>query len=49
MAGRGVLITPWLFREAAEGYEDITPDARLAIYRRYVDLAREHWARTSMD
>ena len=43
MAGRGVLIKPWLFREAMGGYEDITPDDRLAIYRRYVDLAREHW------
>ena len=43
MAGRGVLIKPWLFREAIGGYEDITPDDRLAIYRRYVDLAREHW------
>ena len=43
MAGRGVLIKPWLFREAIGGYEDITPDDRLAIYRRYVELAREHW------
>ena len=43
MAGRGVLIKPWLFREADGGYEDITPEDRLAIYRRYVDLAREHW------
>jgi tRNA-dihydrouridine synthase 3 len=43
MAGRGVLIKPWLFREATEGYLDITAGDRLAIYRRYVDLAREHW------
>jgi tRNA-dihydrouridine synthase 3 len=43
MAGRGVLIKPWLFREASGGYEDITPEDRLAIYRRYVDLALEHW------
>jgi tRNA-dihydrouridine synthase 3 len=43
MAGRGVLIKPWLFREAERGYEDIAPEDRLAIYRRYVDLAREHW------
>ena len=43
MAGRGVLIKPWLFREASEGYWDIDPEERLAIYRRYVDLAREHW------
>jgi tRNA-dihydrouridine synthase 3 len=43
MAGRGVLIKPWLFREAVTGYWDITADERLHIYRRYVDLAREHW------
>jgi tRNA-dihydrouridine synthase 3 len=43
MAGRGVLIKPWLFREAAGGYEDITAEHRLALYRRYVELAREHW------
>jgi tRNA-dihydrouridine synthase 3 len=43
MAGRGALIKPWLFREAVEGYWDITPEERLAIYRRYVELAREHW------
>jgi tRNA-dihydrouridine synthase 3 len=43
MAGRGVLIKPWLFREAAGGYEDITAENRLALYRRYVELAREHW------
>ena len=43
MVGRGALIKPWIFREAVEGYRDLTPDERLAIYRRYVDLAREHW------
>jgi len=43
MAGRGVLVKPWLFREATEGYWDITADERLGIYGRYVDLAREHW------
>jgi hypothetical protein len=43
MAGRGALIKPWLFTEAADGYWDIGPEERLAIYRRYVDLAREHW------
>jgi tRNA-dihydrouridine synthase 3 len=43
MAGRGVLIKPWLFREASEGYWDISAEERLAIYRRYADLAREHW------
>jgi tRNA-dihydrouridine synthase 3 len=43
MAARGVLITPWLFREAATGYEDLDGEARVAIYRRYVALALEHW------
>ena len=43
MAGRGALIKPWLFKEASDGYWDISPEERLAIYRRYVDLAREHW------
>jgi tRNA-dihydrouridine synthase 3 len=43
MAGRGALIKPWLFREATQGYWDISAEERLAIYRRYVDFAREHW------
>lgn len=43
MSARGVLIKPWLFREVNEGYRDLTADERLAVYRRYVTLAREHW------
>lgn len=43
MAARGVLIKPWLFREAATGYEDIDGEARVEIYRRYVTAALEHW------
>ena len=43
MAGRGALIKPWLFREAVEGYLDVSAEDRLAVYRRYVDLARGHW------
>jgi tRNA-dihydrouridine synthase 3 len=43
MIARGVLIKPWLFREATTGYWDITADERLAIFRRYVQLALEHW------
>lgn len=43
MAGRGALIKPWIFREAAEGYLDLDAQDRLRIYRRYVELARGHW------
>ncbi len=43
MSARGVLIKPWLFREVSEGYRDLTADERVAVYRRYVTLAREHW------
>jgi tRNA-dihydrouridine synthase 3 len=39
MTARGALIKPWIFREAASGYWDITAEERLAIYRRYVELA----------
>jgi tRNA-dihydrouridine synthase 3 len=46
MVARGALIKPWIFREAASGYWDITADERVAIYRRYVALGREHWGRT---
>jgi len=43
MTARGALIKPWIFREAVEGYRDIQIDERVAIYRRYVDLATAHW------
>lgn len=43
MSARGVLIKPWLFRETTDGYLDLDGEARLAIYRRYVALALEHW------
>jgi tRNA-dihydrouridine synthase 3 len=43
MVARGALIKPWIFREAVEGYRDVPAGERLAIYRRYVDLATEHW------
>lgn len=43
MVSRGALIKPWIFREAAEGYRDVAAGERLAIYRRYVALALEHW------
>ena len=43
MSARGTLIKPWLFREVTEGSLDPTADERLAIYRRYVELAKAHW------
>ncbi|HUR32924.1 MAG TPA: tRNA-dihydrouridine synthase family protein [Vicinamibacterales bacterium] len=43
MAARGALIKPWLFREVTEGNLDLTAEERIAIYRRYVQLARIHW------
>lgn len=46
MTARGALIKPWIFREVREGrYLDLTAGERLAIYRRYVELARAHWGR----
>jgi len=43
MTARGALIKPWIFREAEIGYWDITIEERVAIYRRYAELAIEHW------
>jgi len=43
MIARGALIKPWIFREATDGYWEISADERLALYRRYVALALEHW------
>jgi tRNA-dihydrouridine synthase 3 len=43
MTARGALIKPWLFREMTEGYRDVGADERLALYRRYAELAVEHW------
>jgi tRNA-dihydrouridine synthase 3 len=43
MSARGVLIKPWLFREATAGYQDLDGEARVTVYRRYVALALEHW------
>ena len=43
MVARAALIKPWIFREALEGYCDITAEERLALYRRYAELARAHW------
>jgi tRNA-dihydrouridine synthase 3 len=43
MVARGALIKPWIFREAVDGYHNLPAEARLAIYRRYADLALAHW------
>jgi tRNA-dihydrouridine synthase 3 len=43
MTARGALIKPWIFREHADGYRDLDGEARLAVYRRYVVLALDHW------
>ena len=43
MVARAALIKPWIFREMRDGYWDISADERLALYRRYAELAREHW------
>jgi tRNA-dihydrouridine synthase 3 len=43
MVARGALIKPWIFREAKEGTLDLSGVERLEIYRRYADLAKEHW------
>lgn len=43
MTARGALIKPWIFREAVEGYRDVSETDRVAVYRRYAALARSHW------
>ncbi|MBI1851870.1 MAG: tRNA-dihydrouridine synthase family protein [Planctomycetes bacterium] len=44
MIGRGALIKPWIFREVAERSDwRPTADERLAVWSRYVTLAREHF------
>ncbi|MGE3277492.1 MAG: tRNA-dihydrouridine synthase family protein [Vicinamibacterales bacterium] len=43
MVARGALIKPWIFRDLSEGYRDVDGVERLAIYRRYVELATAHW------
>jgi tRNA-dihydrouridine synthase 3 len=43
MTARGALIKPWIFREVSAGHWDISAEDRLALYRRYVALALEHW------
>jgi tRNA-dihydrouridine synthase 3 len=43
MVARAALIKPWIFEEARRGYREITAEERVDIYRRYAELARQHW------
>ncbi|MCC6164461.1 MAG: tRNA-dihydrouridine synthase family protein [Acidobacteria bacterium] len=43
MIARGALIKPWIFAEALGRTVDDTPEGRVAVYRDYVRLAREHF------
>jgi tRNA-dihydrouridine synthase 3 len=43
MVARAALIKPWIFREVQHGYWDITAEERIQLYRRYEELARDHW------
>jgi tRNA-dihydrouridine synthase 3 len=43
MVARAALVKPWIFQEATEGDWDISAAERVTIYRRYAELAREHW------
>jgi tRNA-dihydrouridine synthase len=44
MVGRWALAKPWIFREYAEQRDiELTPDERLAVVRRYVELCRTHF------
>ncbi len=47
MTARGALIKPWIFRDLAGGDVNISTGNRLEVYRRYVDLAKDHWSRPS--
>jgi tRNA-dihydrouridine synthase 3 len=44
MVGRWALAKPWLFREFAEQRDiELSPDERLAVVRRYVELCRSYF------
>lgn len=43
MVARGALIKPWIFNEASTGDLPMPAEARIALYRRYVTIAKEHW------
>ncbi len=43
MVARAALIKPWIFGEAGTGDREMTGEDRLGLYRRYVELASDHW------
>ena len=43
MTARGALIKPWIFAERTADDHNRSAEDRLALYRRYVELALEHW------
>lgn len=44
MAGRWALAKPWIFREFSSGCDiELSPEERLAVVRRYVELCRAHF------
>jgi tRNA-dihydrouridine synthase 3 len=43
MVARAALIKPWIFGEASGGERVMSGEDRVAVYRRYVELALEHW------
>jgi len=43
MVARAALIKPWIFDEATTGYRELSGEDRVARYRRYAELALEHW------
>jgi tRNA-dihydrouridine synthase 3 len=49
MTARGALIKPWIFRDLETGDAAISAADRLSLYRRYVQLARHHWARPTAE
>ena len=43
MIARGALIKPWIFAELKGQHVEESPEARLVVYRRYVELGLAHW------